>query len=474
VIEAPERRASTLAGSAQRWLALGGWAALLGVVSGLACVAARLSFRLLQWCFTGHDGLLADAAGALPTWRRALTPALGALCAWGVLTVRRRLAKVPPSTNYIEAVRQHDGVIPFPPTLWRTVSSAFSVATGAAVGREGSMIQFAAAAISWVARRRFAGRFLAARLPGGEPLSIARQVGLGAAAAVGAVYQAPVAGVFFATEIVLGRAAIEDYPLLLIAAVAGWVVSGPFTGRGPLFPAAAALGPAAWVWIWLLPFSLALGAVGPVYQGLIRSLGRARGLALALVWGGVGTGLLSLAGTEVWGNGDAALLSLARSHGTVAPAAGAIALLLALRLCATTLCVGVGTVGGVFTPTLFAGGAAGLLLAHAVHASAPLLFILIGVGALLSAVTHAPVMASFMTVELTGKWELLPVVFVCNLIAWWVASRISDSSLYGIATTTPGDRPGSKREAAGRNPVQGQIVHNEKRGDTPGAPGGQS
>ncbi len=408
------------------------WCALLGGASGLACSAARLSFRLLQWCFTGSAGLLADSAGALPPWRRALVPALGALCAWAVLKMRRRW-EVPDSTNYIEAVRLDDGQISFAPTLWRTVSSAFSVATGAAVGREGSMIQFAAAVVSWLARLGSSST----RLGG---MTRARQVACGAAAAVAAVYQAPVAGVFFAAEIVLGDARPANYPLLLVASVGGWLASIPLIGRGPLFPTHAPLGPLSAEWAWMLPLAAALGATGPAYQGLIRSLRRARGWPLALVWAGLATGLLSMARTEVWGNGDAALLSLTGARGAGMPAAGEIALVLGLRLAATTICVGAGTVGGVFTPTLFAGGAAGLLAAYAVHTHTPLLLMLIGIGSLLAAVTHAPLMATFMTVELTGKWDLLPALLLCNVIAWQVALRLSPGSLYGIATTTPGDR----------------------------------
>jgi len=89
--------------------------------------------------------------------------------------------------DVVEAVRFGDGEIPFASTLWRTLSSAFSVATGAAIGREGSMIQFAAAAASWVGRRS-----------GVRRASLGRQVSYGAAAAIAAAYSAPIAGMFFA------------------------------------------------------------------------------------------------------------------------------------------------------------------------------------------------------------------------------------------------------------------------------------
>src|SRR5258708_22002829 len=106
--------------------------------------------------------------------------------------------------EYVEAVRLRDGRIPLLSTIWRTASSAFSVATGAAIGREGSMIQFAAAISSWVGERSPL-----------QNLSLSRQLAYGAAAAVAAAYQAPIAGIFFVTEIVLGGWAWTDIPTLL-------------------------------------------------------------------------------------------------------------------------------------------------------------------------------------------------------------------------------------------------------------------
>src|SRR5215469_13499729 len=122
----------------------------LGAVSGLAASLLRLGFRGLQWCFT-HDGVSpAIAAASLSPAQRFLTPILGALFAILVLVLRRknarRLGREPRHyVEYVEAVRREHGHIPLVPNLWRTASAAFSVASGAAVGREGSMIQFAAA-----------------------------------------------------------------------------------------------------------------------------------------------------------------------------------------------------------------------------------------------------------------------------------------------------------------------------------------
>jgi CIC family chloride channel protein len=140
-------------GAVASWLASIGWAVVLGAASGSACVAVRLFFRLLQWVFVQQTGMLPIAAAALPPARRILTPMIGAELATLVLWMMRRSAPDLRFEEYVEAVRFRNGRIPLLSTVLRTASSAFSVATGAAIGREGSMIQFAAAISSWVGER---------------------------------------------------------------------------------------------------------------------------------------------------------------------------------------------------------------------------------------------------------------------------------------------------------------------------------
>jgi CIC family chloride channel protein len=406
------------------WLTLAAWAALLGAVSGSACVAIRLFFRLLQWMFVQQTGMLPVAAAALTPGRRILTPIIGAALATLVVWVMRGSTSGLYFEEYVEAVRLKNGQIPFLATAWRTASSAFSVATGAAIGREGSMIQFAAAITSWVGKRTPV-----------RNLSLARQVAYGAAAAVAAAYQAPIAGVFFAAEIVLGEWAWSDASPLLLASASGWIVSRLVLSAGPLFPVAGRLLVTPDL-LWVLPLAVFLGAFGPAYQKLLRLSRAASRLPLALLWSGVAIGLLALIAPEVWGNGDAALIGILQNRTTLLGVIG----LLACRVAATTFCVGTGTVGGVFTPTLFAGAAIGLAAGHLVHFPEPVILAICGMGLLLAAATHAPLMAALMAVELTGQWHLLPVVIPCNLLACLVARTISRDSLYAIASPEPAQR----------------------------------
>src|SRR5260370_42386101 len=127
------------------WLASTVWTVILGAVSGSACVAIRLFFRLLQWVFVQQTGMLPIAAAALSPARRILTPIIGAALATLVVWMMRRSAPDLRFEEYVEAVRLRNGRIPLLPTVWRTASSPFSVAPRAAGGRGGSGVPLSGA-----------------------------------------------------------------------------------------------------------------------------------------------------------------------------------------------------------------------------------------------------------------------------------------------------------------------------------------
>jgi chloride channel protein, CIC family len=430
-------------------------AAIVGVISGLICVSVRFGLRFLQWLITGHAGLLADAASHLPLWRRVLTPILGAILATVIVKVARTYLHIGKSVDYVEAVRFHQGRIPFQTTLWRTISSAFSIASGAAIGREGSMIQFAAASIAALGLRW-----------NGPAVNLNRLVALGTAAAVAAVYQAPLAGVFFALEIVLGlksfsRTAFIQIPALLVSAGAGALMSYLFLGGGPLFPVTTAV---QFNWHDGLPILLGaviIGGFGPVYSRIIEGLRLMKNLPWAMVWSGLVVGLLSCLRPEIWGNGDSGVLDVMSVKISLETAV----IVLILRLVATAACVGSGVIGGVFTPTVFAGSVLGLLYGSFVptlfhHASPAIGYAVLGIVCLLASVTHAPFMAALMTVELTGTLHWFPVVFLCSLVSLRLATTISPDSLYDVATPDSGRncRP-SKTTRAASLPIRREAAH---------------
>jgi CIC family chloride channel protein len=218
-----------------------------------------------------------------------------------------------------------------------------------------------------------------------------------------------------------------SWPRALVGSLAAFCL-----GAGPLFAVSGSL-PITHDLLWVLPLSLLLGTAGPAYQKLLHLSGAAKRLPFALLWSGLAVGVLALIEPKVWGNGDAALLGLLQNKTMLLD----ILSVLACRLVATTFCVGTGTVGGVFTPTLFAGASLGLAAGHLLQNPEPSILAICGMGLLMAAVTHAPFMAALMAVELTGQWHLLPIILPCNLLASLIARTISCESLYAIASPEP-------------------------------------
>jgi CIC family chloride channel protein len=182
-----------------------------------------------------------------------------------------------------------------------------------------------------------------------------------------------------------------------------------------------------------------IGSFGPIYFQIIEGLRFMKNLPWAMVWSGLVVGLLSCLRSETWGNGDSGVLDV--MSGKISLEAAAVVLV--LRLGATAACVGSGVVGGVFTPTVFAGSVLGLLYGSFVHtvfgdASPAIGYAVLGIVCLLASVTHAPLMAALMTVELTGTSHWFPVVFLCSVVSFQVAMTISRDSLYAVATPDPG------------------------------------
>lgn len=430
-------------------------AAVLGAVGGSAASVVRLNCLAVQWCFTQSTTYLPYVALHLPSSRRFLIPIAGAICAtavaaWSCRCARKERTERPDFVEYVEAAQRHHGRIRLAPSLWRTVASVFSIGSGATIGREGTMIQFGSAATVFV------GRWMSRHGSFMDRLSAPLAVACGAAAAVAAGYQAPVAGIFFGSEVVLNRVQWNELPALAVASFTGWIVSRAALPPGPLYGLQKSI-PLTHNTIWqLAAFAIVMGGAGPVYQKLLRSLRGARRLPFSLVWGGAVVSLASLFEPRIWGNGDIALsnvLGLRLSPEMSTTLVGLTSLLI-LRLAVLAFEIGTGTVGGVFTPTLFAGAAAGAILAKACHFESPALFAVFGMSTFLAATMHGPLVASCLTAELVGEWRLFPLSLFASVLSWQLARKISPSSLYGVSSeirlprvlrfvtrNSPADRP---------------------------------
>jgi CIC family chloride channel protein len=163
-------------------------------------------------------------------------------------------------------------------------------------------------------------------------------------------------------------------------------------------------------------------------------------------------GAIAVLYPEVWGNGYSVTSRvLAGQYAT-----GFLSLLLAAKLVAVALTVGAGTVGGVFTPTLFLGAALGSVFAGMLHGAGWAsgldqgAFALVGMGSLLAATTHSPLLAMIMLFEISTNYSVMPPLMLACVVATLVSQRLHPASVYteplrakGLETQPETDHPGA-------------------------------
>jgi CIC family chloride channel protein len=404
------------------------WSVVVGIAGAFATILFREAIALLQLLVAGRAGSFVEMARSLPWTVRIWLPAAGGLIAGFFLLIAQRHADKCNHVDYMEAVAIGDGVVPVKLSLWRSVSSLFTIASGGSIGREGPMVQLAALASSLI------GRWVHF-----DPSRLRLLVACGAAAGITSAYSAPIAGAFFVTEIVLGSIAMESFGPVVVSAVVANITMREFAGykppyEMPVFPAVAGLEVLLFV---------ALGALcGLAAPQFLRLLDASKAafrklpvpLPVRLALGGFVVGVISIWTPEVWGNGYSVVNSILHSPWTWT----ALVLVLVFKLAATAATAGSGAVGGVFTPTLFVGAAVGSLFGQGMHAlwphatSEPYAYAMVGMGAFLAGATQAPLMAILMIFEMTLSYQVvLPLMLSC-VVAYFIARAIGKTSMYEI------------------------------------------
>ncbi len=403
-------------------------AVVIGAAAGGAAVAFREAIDLVQWSFYGFRGeRVATGAAALPVWHLLLAPALGGLVI-GVFVYRfmpgRRPQGVP---DVIEASALHGGRMTLADGLKASVVSAASIGAGASVGREGPMVHLGASLGAWLARRLHLGRSLSRTL-----------LGCGVAAAIAASFNAPIAGVFFSLEVVIGHYALSAFAPIVIAGVVGTIVSRAYYGDFPAFilPKEHAIAS-----FWEFPAFALLGIVSAVAAiALMRAImftedavkksplpPWSRPAAAGLLLGG-----LAISYPEVLGVGyeatDAALSEVYPLQ--------LLLLLIVFKTAATAICLGSGFGGGIVSPSLFigamVGGAFGIIATSAFPelSSGHGAYTMIGMGAVAGAVLGAPISTILMIFELTTDYALTIGVMIATVIATSITQQVHGRSFF--------------------------------------------
>jgi CIC family chloride channel protein len=268
-------------------------------------------------------------------------------------------------------------------------------------------------------------------------------VACGAAGGIAATFNAPLAGVFFAMELILRDFAAQSFGMVVLSSVTASVIGRAVFGNQPFLhlPAFTIQHPVEYALFAAL--GLVAGVVGVLFtrvlylmeDGCDAAWARVRGPEWARpAVGGLLLGVLLLLLPEMYGVGYPVLGKGVAGGYTIA----FLLALLAGKIVATSLTIGIGGSGGVFAPSLFIGAMAGAAYGQALHHVIPGLsgqpgaYALIGMGAVFAGAARAPITAVIIMFELTGDYAIILPLMAAIVLAAGVSHLLSADTIYTL------------------------------------------
>ena len=422
---------------------------LIGALAGLTVVA----FIVL----TERLGMRLYPVGS-PAWRRIAMPVGGSLV-MGYLLFRyfpdARGSGVPQTKAALYA---RDGNISLRTVVGKFFCTATTLASGIPLGREGPSVQVGAGIASVLGRRL-----------GLRPEKVKALIPVGAAAAIAAAFNTPMAAVLFALEEVVGDLHAPVLGSVVLASATSWAVLRLLLGNNPLFrvPQYELVHPLEFGIYAVL--GVAGGFLSVAFTKLLLGM-RKRFLLLprsSRWWhpmvGGVLVGLMGWFVPQVLGVGYSYVGSAL--DGTMA--LKLMVLLVVLKLFAITTSYASGNAGGIFGPALFLGamlgGAIGTVAHHwlPAYTAAPGAYALVGMGALFAGIVRAPMTSVLMIFEMTRDYTVIVPLMIANLASLFISTRFQKEPIYEALAQQDGIHlPSHKtQEELGRRTVK-QVLRN--------------
>ena len=437
-------------------------ATVIGVFMGLAAVAFIWPLRQSEFLadqFRGYQNL----------WLLVLLgPAIGGLITGVLCTLLTKEGVGPGVTSVMYAVQRKKGKLSWKIGLRKWLASTATIGSGGSAGAEGPIVTIGAVVGSNIARLLGTGSQHSATL-----------LGCGAAAGLASVFNAPIAGIFFVMELILRDFSLKTFTPIVIAAVVSSATTQGILGDAALFDVGDSFVRGDLKFnVLQIPTFLILGLVcGLLGSVFVRSLDTTerlfassrlpiyvRPMVGGLLLGVLGLGIYWFVSTgnipKFYGNGYPtieALLNpnfyfLTDAHEELHKATPILLALIGLalvKLIATSITVGSGGAGGLFAPSLMIGAATGGAVGYAFHAigwfpgTSPAFFALVGMAALVSATTHAPLTAILIVYEVTQSYELILPLMFAAVVSTIVSRFMYRESVYTFKLSRLGVRLGS-------------------------------
>jgi CIC family chloride channel protein len=440
---------------------------LTGAGAGVGAIAFRYLIEAFSYVFSGHKDYSAAGHASNPivpglgVWFVVLAPVVGGLIYGPIVSRFAPEARGHGVPEVMLAVNRMGGRMRPQVPIVKSLASALCIGSGGSVGREGPIVQIGSALGSVLGQRL---RLTEAQLR--------LLVACGAAGGIAATFNAPIAGVFFALELILRNFEARSFGLVVLSSVTADAIGRAAFGRAaflvlPAFTFTSPLELILYAGLGVFATGVGLAFVRILYAGedLADRLWRWPDWLRPGV-GGVLLGLLLLAVPQMYGVGYPVLENAVGGHYVALVLLG----LLAAKILATSLTMWVGGSGGVFAPSLFMGAMLGSAYGDAAHGLFPSLahasgaYGLVGMGAVFAAAARAPITALLIIFELTGNYRIILPLMLAIVVSTALANLVTRDNVYTLKLRRRGidiDAP--------RPSLMAQITVREAMSDRPPA-----
>lgn len=399
----------------------------VGLLAGYGAIVFRLLIRVCQYLFYQRTDDFLFFYKEVPFYLKVLIPTgagllVGLIVRWG--TEKSRGHGVP---ELIEAVVLRGGRISWRIASARVSASALTIGAGGSVGREGPIIHLGSFLGSAVAR------FMRQRRDRERVL-----MSCGAAAGISATFHAPMAGMLFAVELLLGDFTLQSFSPVVLASVTAAIISRFHLGALPAFVIPGFEIGSVWEYGLYPLLGVACGLVAVSFTlCLYFCEDRFNGLRipewLRPALGGFLLGCMLLVAPQVFGVGYGGINMVLADEIPIL----IMAALIFAKILATSVSLGSGSSGGILAPSLFigamTGGCFGWLAGQWLPiASNPGSYALVGMGGLVAGATHAPVTAILLIFELSGRYQTILPLIVAAIVSTITASLLKSGSIYSL------------------------------------------
>ncbi len=421
--------------------------AFIGLMAGVLVIVFRESIHFVHEniFIRGYELLRIDEGG----WRRYLLPLIPM---FGMLLLIPLSLMFPGEVNgygfpkFLRKVNLENGVFKPREIFIKIISTSLTIGSGNSAGMEGPIAAIGGTVGSLIGQQsRVSGRRLKV------------YVAAGCAGGIAGIFNAPLAGMFFAAEIVLlGTYEIASFSALVIASAFATVVSRWWYGETPIFPIPDFHMVSPWVEMPL--YALMATIIGVLAVLHIKCFYFVRDKFQAMpvnkyvkpIMGAFIVGCIGIYFPQVMGDGYEYIAEVLHGEGLIY----VMLVLIVLKSVATAITIGSGGAGGVFAPSLFIGAFCGGSFGALVHnllpsyTAGPGAYATIGIGAFLAASTHAPMTAIFLLFEMTGNHMVIVPAMLACILSVITAGKLYDDSIDTVDFSREGINIHEGREVA--------------------------